>query len=45
MQINAPSVFDWEHGIVLHVFGWEHRIVLHTMQRNRVSYCGEGEVS
>ena len=34
MQINAPSVFDWEHGIAQH-----------TMQGNRASSCCDEEVS
>ena len=33
-QIEAPYVFDWEHGIALHA-----------MQGNRASSPGEGEVS
>ena len=33
-QIKAPYVFDWEHGIAVH-----------TMQRNRASSGGQGEVS
>ena len=33
-QIEAPYVFDWEHGIALHA-----------MQGNRASSRGEGEVS
>ena len=45
MQIKSPSMFDWEHGIALHVFGWEHGIALHTLQRNRASSCGKEEVS
>ena len=31
MQIKAPSVFDWEHGIALDA-----------MQRNRASSLGKG---
>ena len=33
-QIEAPYVYDWEHGIALH-----------TIQGNRASSWGEGEAS
>ena len=34
MQIKAPYVFDWEHGIAVHA-----------MQGNRASSLAEGEVA